>query len=43
MKRPGEPAEIGEVALFLASNRASYITGQVIYADGGGADGGWDL
>lgn len=43
MKRPGEPAEIGEVALFLASKRASYITGQVIYVDGGGADGGWDL
>lgn len=43
MRRPGEPAEIGEVALFLASRRASYITGQVIYVDGGGADGGWDL
>jgi NAD(P)-dependent dehydrogenase (short-subunit alcohol dehydrogenase family) len=43
MHRPGEPAEVAEVALFLASRRASYLTGQVIYVDGGGADGGWDL
>lgn len=43
MHRPGSPAEIGEVALFLASDRASYLTGQVIFVDGGGADGGSDL
>jgi glucose 1-dehydrogenase len=29
------PSEIGKIALFLASEDASYITGSVIYADGG--------
>ncbi|MGQ7794162.1 SDR family NAD(P)-dependent oxidoreductase [Faunimonas sp. B44] len=33
--RIGDPAEIAGVAAFLASNDASYITGQTIYADGG--------
>lgn len=33
--RIGQPAEIAEIAVFLASASASYITGQVIYADGG--------
>lgn len=33
--RLGQPAEIAEIALFLASPAASYITGQTIYADGG--------
>ncbi len=33
--RVGEPKEIGAVAAFLASDAASYITGQTIYADGG--------
>jgi len=31
----GEPEEVASIALFLASNEASYITGQTIYADGG--------
>ncbi len=35
MGRCGEPAEIAKVALFLASDEASYITGQTIYPDGG--------
>jgi NAD(P)-dependent dehydrogenase (short-subunit alcohol dehydrogenase family) len=35
MKRPGQPEEIAELACFLASDRASYITGQAIAADGG--------
>ena len=33
--RIGEPSEIAAIAVFLASNEASYITGQTIYADGG--------
>lgn len=33
--RVGEPAEIAAVAVFLASDQASYITGQTIYPDGG--------
>lgn len=33
--RFAKPSEIAEVALFLLSDKASYITGQVIQADGG--------
>jgi NAD(P)-dependent dehydrogenase (short-subunit alcohol dehydrogenase family) len=33
--RIGEPEEIAAIAAFLASDEASYITGQTIYADGG--------
>ena len=33
--RPAEPDEIASVAVFLASDEASYVTGQVIYAEGG--------
>jgi NAD(P)-dependent dehydrogenase (short-subunit alcohol dehydrogenase family) len=36
MKRLGEPAEIAELAIFVSSDAASYITGQVL-----GIDGGW--
>lgn len=35
MQRIGEPREFGALAAFLASERASYITGQSIAVDGG--------
>ncbi len=33
--RPGEVEEVAAIAAFLASDDASYITGQTIYVDGG--------
>jgi NAD(P)-dependent dehydrogenase (short-subunit alcohol dehydrogenase family) len=33
--RMGDPAEVAQVALFLASDESSYVTGQTIYPDGG--------
>lgn len=35
MGRMGEPGEVAAVAVFLASDEASYLTGQTIYPDGG--------
>ncbi len=35
MRRTGDPSEIAGIAVFLATDDASYITGQTIYADGG--------
>ncbi len=35
LKRMGTPREIGDVVAFLAGPKASYITGETIYVDGG--------
>jgi NAD(P)-dependent dehydrogenase (short-subunit alcohol dehydrogenase family) len=35
LKRPGEPAEIAPSYVFLASDDASYMTGQVLHPNGG--------
>ena len=35
LQRLGEPAEIADVAAFLLSSAASYMTGEIVYVDGG--------
>ena len=35
LRRLGDPAEVAQVCAFLASDAASYITGEVVYVDGG--------
>ena len=35
LQRLGTVRDIAEVVAFLASDRAAYVTGQVVYVDGG--------
>ena len=37
MRRIGTPEEIANTCIFLAGDRAGYINGATIWADGGGA------
>lgn len=39
LQRPGQPAEVANVCLFLASDEASYVTGSETTCDGGGLAG----
>jgi NAD(P)-dependent dehydrogenase (short-subunit alcohol dehydrogenase family) len=39
MGRLGDPAEVGDAALFLASDQASYLTGVILPVDGGNSIG----
>ena len=35
LKRSGEPLEVSELIVWLASDKASFMTGQVLTIDGG--------
>jgi NAD(P)-dependent dehydrogenase (short-subunit alcohol dehydrogenase family) len=35
LKRPGTPREVANCILVLASDEASFVTGTILYVDGG--------
>jgi glucose 1-dehydrogenase len=35
MGRPGQPRDVANVAAFLASSRSDYMTGSIVFVDGG--------
>jgi len=35
LRRPGNPEEVANIVVFLVSDAANYITGQIIFIDGG--------
>jgi NAD(P)-dependent dehydrogenase (short-subunit alcohol dehydrogenase family) len=35
MRRLGEPSEVADVVAWLASDAASYVTGEIVTVDGG--------
>jgi NAD(P)-dependent dehydrogenase (short-subunit alcohol dehydrogenase family) len=35
LQRYGTPADVAELALWLVSSSASYVTGSIMYVDGG--------
>jgi NAD(P)-dependent dehydrogenase (short-subunit alcohol dehydrogenase family) len=35
LTRPGTPREVANCILFLASDEASFVTGTILYVDGG--------
>jgi NAD(P)-dependent dehydrogenase (short-subunit alcohol dehydrogenase family) len=41
IRRIGDPEEIGGIALLLASDEGTYITGETIVVDGGSMAAGW--
>jgi NAD(P)-dependent dehydrogenase (short-subunit alcohol dehydrogenase family) len=42
-KRGGDPREVAEAAVWLASQASSYVFGQMLVVDGGMTIGGFEL